>query len=84
MTVDLRGAMRSIATEVCVMTTYLDEAAGRRHDGPMILDVGAADIAREFAKSSQPGESRTNISNGRSVVTGQPSLITNRCYKEYM
>jgi len=86
--IDLRGAMRSFATGVCVMTTYLDEAMGRRHDGltvnsltsvsldpPLvsvclrhdsvfladllktkvwalsILDVGAADIAGEFAKS---------------------------------
>jgi flavin reductase (DIM6/NTAB) family NADH-FMN oxidoreductase RutF len=86
--IDLRGAMRTFATGVCVMTTYLDEATGRRHDGltvnsltsvsldpPLvsvclrhdsafladllktkvwalsILDVGAADIACEFAKS---------------------------------
>lgn len=88
MDVDLRGTMRYFATGVCVMTTYSDQASGRRHDGltvnsltsvsldpPVvsvclrrdsvfladllrtkvwalsILDVGAADIAAEFAKN---------------------------------
>lgn len=63
MTVDLRGAMRSVATRVCVTTRYLDEATGRRHDGLMVTSL---------------------TSNGHSVATGQPSLITNRCYEEYL
>lgn len=117
MTVDLRGAMRSSATGVCVLTTYLDEATGRRHDGLMVnsltsvsldprlarthLPVGDHTVAigdmlatgvqhharparrRRGAARGRPDRRGASTSNGRSVATGQPSLITNRCYKEY-
>jgi hypothetical protein len=57
-TVDLRGAMRSFATEV------------RTH-----LLVGDHTVA--IGDMLATGTSR-------SVATGQPSLITNRCHKEYL
>lgn len=117
-TVDLRGAMRSFATGVCVLTTYLDEATGRRHDGLLVdsltsvsldprlvrtrLPVGDRTVAIEeppatgTQRHAQPARHRrgaapgrlnrrgTSTSNGRSVTTGQPSLISNRCYEEYL
>jgi hypothetical protein len=107
-TVNLRGAMRSFATGVWVMTTYLDEATGRRHDGLMVGSLTSVPLdprlVREFATSrdarttvprtvsATPGTRRrrgpardrlnrrgTSTSSGRSMATGQPSLITTRC-----
>jgi hypothetical protein len=120
-TVDLRGAMRSFDTgvldprlvSVCLRhhSAFLADLLKTKVWALSILDVGAMDIAREFAKSrdarttalrtgtqqhARPARRRrgaargrlnrrgTSTSNGPSVATGQPSLITNRCYKEYM
>jgi hypothetical protein len=100
------------------MTTYLDEATGRRHDGLMVnsptsvsLDprlvrthlavddhtVAIGDMpATGTQQHARPARRRrgaargrlnrrgTSTSNGRSMATGQPSLITNRCDKEYL
>jgi flavin reductase len=43
-TVDLRGAMRSFATRVSVLTTYLDEEPSPRHDGLMINSLTSASL----------------------------------------
>jgi hypothetical protein len=45
-TVDLRRAVRSFAAEVRVMTTYLDEATSRRHDGHMVTSLTSVSLAR--------------------------------------
>ena len=94
MTVDLRGAMRSFATGVCVLTTYLDEATGRRHDGLMVNSLTSVSLdprhrarparRRRGAARGRLNRRGTSTSNGRSVASGQPSLITNRCYEEYL
>jgi flavin reductase (DIM6/NTAB) family NADH-FMN oxidoreductase RutF len=39
---------------------------------------------RRGAHRAELNRRGTSTSNGRSVATGQPSLITNRCYKEYL
>jgi hypothetical protein len=102
-TVDLRGAMRSYATEVSVLTTYLDEASislaprlVRTHhpvgDHTVAMGDTLATGTQHHARSARRrrGAARgrlnrrgTSTSNGRNVATGQPPLITNRCYKEY-
>ena len=71
MTVDLRGALRSFATGVCVLTTYPDEATGRRHDGLMVNSLTSVSLDPRLTRTHPP-------------ATGQPSLITNRCHKEYL
>jgi hypothetical protein len=85
-TVDLHGAMRSFAAGVCVMTTCLDEATSCRHDGLMVTATRqhAPPARRRGAARSRLNRRGTSNSNGHSVATGQPSLFTNRCYKEYL
>lgn len=41
---DLRGAMRTFATGVCVATTYLDTPGGRRHDAVTVNSLGSISL----------------------------------------
>ena len=91
MTVDLRGAMRSSATGVCVLTSYLDEANGRRHDGRMVDSLTSVSLDPRLVRTHLPvGEQIGAIGDmlatgtGRTLPAGRPSLITNRCHEEYL
>lgn len=41
---DLRGAMRTFATGVCVATTYRDTPGGRRHDAVTVNSLGSISL----------------------------------------
>jgi flavin reductase (DIM6/NTAB) family NADH-FMN oxidoreductase RutF len=41
---DLRGAMRTFATGVCVASTYRDTADGRRHDAVTVNSLGSISL----------------------------------------
>jgi len=41
---DLRGAMRTFATGVCVATTYRDTPDGRRHDAVTVNSLGSISL----------------------------------------
>jgi len=41
---DLRGAMRTFATGVCVASTYRDAAEGRRHDAVTLNSLGSLSL----------------------------------------
>jgi hypothetical protein len=69
-TVDLRGAVLSILD---VSATYIAPELAKSRD----LPVGDHTVAIGDMLA-------TSTSNGRSVAIGRPSLITSRCYKEYM
>lgn len=44
MSPDLRGAMRTFATGVCVATTYRDTPGGRRHDAVTVNSLGSISL----------------------------------------
>jgi flavin reductase (DIM6/NTAB) family NADH-FMN oxidoreductase RutF len=44
MSADLRGAMRTFATGVCVASTYRDTADGRRHDAVTVNSLGSISL----------------------------------------
>lgn len=44
MTPDLRGAMRTFATGVCVATTYRDTPDGRQHDAVTVNSLGSISL----------------------------------------
>ncbi|WP_410670878.1 flavin reductase family protein [Amycolatopsis sp. cmx-4-68] len=75
-TPDLRGAMRTFATGVCVATTYRDTPGGRRHDAVTVNSLGSISLDPPLVSLSFRQESAflaDLLATGRWVVSILPA-----------
>lgn len=73
---DLRGAMRTFATGVCVATTYRDTLDGRRHDAVTVNSLGSISLDPPLVSLSFRKESAflaDLLETGRWVVSILPA-----------
>ncbi|MGW5723513.1 flavin reductase family protein [Amycolatopsis sp. NPDC003865] len=73
---DLRGAMRTFATGVCVATTYRDTPGGRRHDAVTVNSLGSISLDPPLVSLSFRRESaflEDLLATGRWVVSILPA-----------
>ncbi|NUT53480.1 MAG: flavin reductase family protein [Saccharothrix sp.] len=82
---DLRGAMRNLATGVCIATTYVDRADGRHHDAVTVNSVTSVSLDPPLVSLCLRVDSRfladllTTKKWGLSVLDGSAAAAARLC-----